>query len=524
MPDFPFPWLHHGPIEPEYLDKCEEVFLWFERPVSPAERVAIEAGCPAPLADVYAWGDTWVYFGSPGDSYDALIRLGYGGLAADASVEEIRALYEDDEAIGRAVVAFAADLEAWVRKAHGVVPIAFFFGPSGTDRDAWGKWSEAKVRDVWTRVNAVPATPAEADDENPARYLGYIRGIMARLVAEHGDPAEVAAELYALDGIHGPIERLTHDESRIHTNGGLLSKALGKGKGRAKALAAWPPYVQLAYLASYTALHEEDLARFDDPVATLRALADALPADRQAAGAHLLAFIADAWVHNTPAFPKPRRKYARLATEILALACARPDATAEMFVNAGGYADLAGDPRTMLTLGMAGLARFPTEPLLWSNTITAAHLVGDVDLERRLVEQLLVAPVQAGEDSRGLEVVAIQLNNLGRPAEVLERVDPERVDMTTTLWECWTWASVLTGTAAQARRAIDTFAALHHEKKVSGDTAENLALLHLKLAEDDAGVKRLKEALKAGKKAKELRKAPEWAPYLAVPGVHDLLA
>lgn len=523
MPDFPFPWLHHGPFETESLDKCEEVFLWFERPVTVDERARIEAGCPAPLADVYAWGDTWVYFGSPGDSYDSLIRFGYAGLAEDASVEELQALYEDDDALNRAVDAFAEALEAWVRKAHTIVPIAFFFGPSATDPDAWGRWSEAKVRELWTRVSAVAPAAEEEDDAHPARYLGYIRGIVARLVAEHGDPAEVAAELYALDGIRGPVHRLSYEESRLHTNGSLLSRALGKGKGRAKKLATWPPYIQLAYLASYTALDEEDLTTFEDPVATLRTLVDALPPERQPAGAHLLAFIADAWVHNTPAFNKPRKKYAKLATAILELACSRPEATAEMFVNATGYADLAHEPAWMLALGQAGLARFPSEPLLWSNTITAARLVGDEELEHTLAEALLTAPLAADDEGRGLEVVAIQLNNLGRPADVLQRVDPERVTMTTTLWECWTWASVLIGTAPQARQALDTFAARHKEKKLSADTAENLALLHFKLAEDEAGTKRLKEALKGGKKAKELRKAKEWAPYLELAGVRALL-
>ena len=114
MPDFAFPWLRHGPFEPDYLDKCEEIFLWFERPVSHAERERIEADCPAPLADFYAWGDTWTYFGSPGDAYDSLIRLGFSGLAEDAGVDEIRALYEDDEALSRALEAFATALEAWV--------------------------------------------------------------------------------------------------------------------------------------------------------------------------------------------------------------------------------------------------------------------------------------------------------------------------------------------------------------------------------------------------------------------------
>lgn len=179
MADFPFLWLRHGRMDIDYTDKCEEVFLWFESPVPKALRKKIERGCPPPLAGMFHWGESFVYFGSAGDSYEYAIVEAYGGEAAQACIEE-----EDWEGfidlLGECLEPFEQAVERWVRGVHAIAPIVLFMGPNAdSDGDVWAEWSEARVAGVMgPRLAAHERKPAEEP------WYGYIRQLLPGLGGE----------------------------------------------------------------------------------------------------------------------------------------------------------------------------------------------------------------------------------------------------------------------------------------------------------------------------------------------------
>lgn len=382
MPAYPFPWVYHGSISPDCLDKCEELFLWFARPLTKKEIAKIEKNCPIPVADFMAWGDRWAYFGSPGDTYDTLVISTYGDVPADATADDWMAIYNDGVKIADAIDRFQAALEAWLLEVHAIVPILFFYGPNTDEHDAWADWSVTQVGTLWDEVKGLEAD--EDDEYGPGQFLAYIQKITAGLMAEHADPAVVVADLYARDGLQGYVSRLSYQESTLHTNGAALGKALAQGA----RLEDFPTYVQLAYLASYDALGRKALVGMADPIGTLHNLVEALPIERSDMGTPFLLLIADNLVHQTPAFTRPLKKHARLAARVLALAADRRDANAQVYVNGSAYAEWAKEPRLMLNLAQKGLAHFSDVPLLWNNAIAAANHLGDTLLAARLAGQM----------------------------------------------------------------------------------------------------------------------------------------
>lgn len=556
MADFPFPWLHHGPMSSDILDKCEEVFLWFTRTVTPEEREEIERGCPEPLADFMAWGDTWTYFGSAGDSYDSTLIARYAGLAEDASFEDWRDVHEDGERLDQALQHYLADLEAWLRRVDTTVPILFFYGPNTDGPDAWGDWSATQVERLWEVVKTLP--PADEDADGPERHLGYIQELAAGIVADHGDPTTVIVDLYARDRAHGYVERLTWAENTVHTHGARLGPALGAKGRRAAKLGTFPPYVQLAYLASYDALDNDVLSEFRDPVEHLRGLVDALPADRADMGTPYLLLIADNLAHNTPGFTRPRKKRAGLAARVLAYAAGRPDANLDVYVNGAMYAEWAKDDRGALTLAQAGLERFGASPELLSSALSAAARLGETELAQKLAArkrttrarpdpQALLAEgaalVQAGDfagarkkleafakrhpEARPLELlihlthvwcqggpkppaslledvyasldgvmgydptllgnVGVLLNQMGKHRDFLSIVDAraKKLPPSAAVWAAYTRAAVLADDAEVAKRVLGQARTRVTEDVVTAEVAENLALLHARLGQEE---------------------------------------
>ena len=157
MAEFPFICFRHGEVDADYLDKCEEVFLWFERAPTLSERKRIVASCPEPIAGDFTWGETFTYFGSAGDTYDFEIAANYG---PDWFKE---ALEEDDwavldrvyEIIWDALEEFTEAVDAWLNEVHELVGISFFSGlwVASPDSD-WAQWSTAHASEARARMDA----------------------------------------------------------------------------------------------------------------------------------------------------------------------------------------------------------------------------------------------------------------------------------------------------------------------------------------------------------------------------------
>jgi hypothetical protein len=419
--EWPFLYFGHGVLDPERIDKCEEVALWFARAPTLSERKRIVVGCPPPLAS-FQWGDVFVYFGSPGDSYDGLVCETYGSPAFKAAMRSLERDFEGfdgstlpdpGDELPACVEPFAADVDRWLADVHAIVPIRFFLGPHGAEEDdPWNRWSEAHAGEAFQLVTAheaaepwlakgeaagsakVAPAPESGRPKAPkvsglevaaiprseaARYFGYIRDRVLRLGFSGGDDQAKRAileTLYGADGITSPPSRLSLEEHRLQTNAGLVDEYLGKGKARRARLAALSPWVRLAWLASYTANRGKDLVGHPDPVGLVRDTLEALPAERAAAGTALTVWIANHLCHIGPGFSKVDRKHADLASRILEGVLDRADAPAEAFLHAATFAEWAGRDEDTLALGTRGIARFPRDRSLLSGAIAAAGRLG----------------------------------------------------------------------------------------------------------------------------------------------------
>jgi hypothetical protein len=161
VPDFPFVYLNHGPLDPESFDKVDAVWIAFAEPVSDEVVAAAAASCPAPLYGFFSADDSWLYCETGSDVYGSMVGFDYGRGENAVSAE--------------GAAAFSAEVEAWVLGIHEQAPIAFVVGPSLPlwDGDAivdpWARWSEEQVRTVvvgWLEryADTHPDLPDEADE------------------------------------------------------------------------------------------------------------------------------------------------------------------------------------------------------------------------------------------------------------------------------------------------------------------------------------------------------------------------
>jgi hypothetical protein len=393
-PTYPFLFLNHGPIDPEAIGKCEELWMWFSRDVTPAERKKIQKRAPAPLSCFLGWDRRFAYFGSAGDSYDGEVISKYGPPELVARIEEatrdeqwdeVATLYgEAMEHLDEAVVAFAADVDRWAKEVHAIVPLVVFYGPHGGGGDGWHEHSKRALGR--TMLPLFAEYRADAAGET---YLGYIKRLVNAYLGAHADEIDLGdlrpGMLAALDDtcrtteLRVPFERLlSSSDAPIQSLGVNVAQALeGLPDAERRAwLERLGPLARLAYLASYSAAGTKDLDRVGDLPAYLRALIAELPAERAHLAPWFVLWTAETLAQDTCAFDKKKRDTSRAgdAVRVLDVALALPGATAPMWAEAVRYRSWAGQHEDALATAQRGLAAFPYDRLLATEAVAAAKV------------------------------------------------------------------------------------------------------------------------------------------------------
>lgn len=376
---YPFLYVNHGVPDIESVGKCEEVFLWFGRTVTPAERARVMEGCPAPIAHVWHWDDAFCYFGSDGDTYEFTLLFEYApkplreaaeGASPQRDPTGWRAAYARlQDSLPASVQRFSDEVERWVRGVHDIVPVVLFWGPAGgPDDDPWHVDSIARFSEVmYERLGAYrPAMRAGKT------YLGYIRTLCDDLLVAppardaRGDARSVAtldaAAAKALPRRY--VSRLSYDENALLSVGELVARYLGDAPGDAARLARLAPATRLVYLASYAAASRRAVDRLVDPAATVRDLVAALPAEAERAVVPLAVMMASTMVHDTPGFDRPRKKHAGRAAAVLAVVLAHPRCTAGTWARCARYQRWAGARDEAIATVRAAIARYGERPVL----------------------------------------------------------------------------------------------------------------------------------------------------------------
>jgi len=389
---FPFLFFGHGEIDPEYMDKCEEVFVWFARPLTKSERARVVAACPPPLAEDWTWGDRFAYFGSAGDTYDWAAAMAYGDPAFRAAVEagDERAFGDLWAQLSLAAPQLQEAFEAWAKTCHAeVAPIVFLSGPNADDEgDAWAAWSEANASRAVAAIRAFareapwaaarehagaeavePAPEARRPRGTPRvekyKVMAAARGrvgkifgwifdrVMSLAASAPGGDRDALTAVYESDGLEAPFERLTYADHHVQSHAALVTTWLDAAADPFAALTSLPAYIQLAYLASYPAEEARWIERFEDPASAVAALRAALAPRRRRVGVTLVAMVADGELHMAPGYrgEAPRGDTAERAARAVAIyetALADPESTAQHFVHAARFALRAGDPARAL--------------------------------------------------------------------------------------------------------------------------------------------------------------------------------
>ncbi|MFO0608385.1 MAG: hypothetical protein U0324_34785 [Polyangiales bacterium] len=387
---YPFLYVNHGVPDVESVGKCEEVFLWFERAVTPAERARVMQGCPAPIAHFAHWDDTFCYFGSDGDSYESTLlfeyapkalREGFERTSPGRDVKAWRAAHARlQDSLSASVARFADEVERWVRGVHDVVPVALFWGPTGgPEDDPWHADSVARFAEVmYERVGACrPATRAGKT------YLGFIRTICDDLLVAppakdaRGDARSVAtldaAAAKALPRRY--VSRLSYQEHDLLAVGELVARYLGDAPDDAARFARLAPATRLVYLASYAASSRRAVDRLADPAGAVRALVAALPPEADRAAVPLAVMMASTMAHDTPGFDRPRKKHAARAAAVLSMVLGHPRCTAGTWARCARYQRWAGARDDAAATLRAALARYGEKPVLLRAMARAAPTV-----------------------------------------------------------------------------------------------------------------------------------------------------
>ena len=330
-PTYPFLFPNHGPIDPECIGKCAELWMWFARDVTPAERKKIEERAPPPLSCFMGWDRRFAYFGSAGDSYDAEVIQHYcppelvTAIAEATSNQDwtrVGKLYQKaQDHFDEAAVAFAMDVERWAREVHEIAPLVVFFGPhgGGGDDDAWHRHSQRALGRVMLPVLAEYQASAEGK-----RCFGYIKKVVQGHLSRHADEVDLdelrpglmasIEDGYRSADLSVPFGRLlSSSDAPLQHLGANVQRALSDlpdGERRAW-IERLSPFARLCYLASYSAAGSRDLDRFGDLPSYLRGLLAELPRERAHLGPWLLLWTAETLAQDTCAFDKKKRDTSR---------------------------------------------------------------------------------------------------------------------------------------------------------------------------------------------------------------------
>lgn len=382
---FPFLWINHGTPDLESVDKCTEVFLWFARPVAEREREEIMRGCPEPVAYVWGWGDSFCYFGSRGDSYDSTVLWKYAPRELVEAQEKAIAARDSAKmrstgvalfnAMSEAIDGFVLDLERWITHVHNTVPIALFWGVSGTpDDDPWHTDSVA-------RIDAVMSEKLRAfssKNKGERQLFAWIQSRCAPLLvtakkrkkASAASAPSDSALIETLDAMAARalprkyVSRLSYEESALLELGACVDDFVHDGRDFERRLRSLAPSTQLAYLASYAAERRRSLDRIEDPINFVSALCKSVAEKQQRAVVPLVVMMASAELHDTPAFDRARRARAPRAAKLLSIALSHPRCRAGTFARASRYLRWAGEREEALRVARDGLARFGERPVL----------------------------------------------------------------------------------------------------------------------------------------------------------------
>ncbi|MFE6820501.1 hypothetical protein [Streptomyces sp. NPDC057675] len=131
MPDFPFLYLNHGPLDPDGFDKVDGAVIGFRDEVCRTDAERIAASCPAPIAGFFHTDGRLFTCESPGDVFSHAVIYSYGRGDQDRGT-----------VTAEAAAAFSRDVESWITRVHAHTPIQFFLGPaSAYPGDYWDEWS-----------------------------------------------------------------------------------------------------------------------------------------------------------------------------------------------------------------------------------------------------------------------------------------------------------------------------------------------------------------------------------------------
>jgi hypothetical protein len=518
MSDFPFLYFHHGELNAETVGESEELFLWFDRVLTGPERRRIVENCPAPVAGLFAWGDRFAYFGSGGGRFDTDIMETYGTGSPGSCVEP-------SVAKAQAVGKFNAALQRWALMAHDIVPLAFFTGPQGAEKDAWGLWSEEQLEGAVERVVAYArarpeilallerplagalesdgGTPGERCDlSEEARYFSYIYGAILRWDVQLVADPEALDLLYATDGILGPVSRPSLDESKLHRNGEAVSVYLARGgqSGLEAALGTLAPYTQLAFLASHTARRAGLLDELTDPVDHVERLVASVRASRFAVITSLVQMIADNGCQVGPTFDVPDKDRAGLGAALLALAHDREDCPPEGFVHAALYHEWTQDYGEAVAVVEHGLACHPRSLDLARAALAVANLGGLTAEAATFAE--LVAELGTAPDERSIldqSYALIHSDDMEGARDALLAYHKDDGDMSADVWVNLLFTVHQTGDHATTKRVVELAEVARQEDPDGLSSAallENLAIGHVVLDQGDqalACLRRLQE-------------------------------
>jgi hypothetical protein len=175
MNKYPFIYLNHGEFDADYIGKCEELFIWFEREVTVKEQKKIMKDCPEPVNFVCHWGKEFVYFGSDGDTYDWGIAYHYLKKINGTEPDEEDVM--DGDCYEEVLPLFQKDLEDWINKVNKIVPVVLFKGPNCNDEgDVWGEWSKENIyKTSMPYLNDYEEKyPGVLKDKEDQKYYRYI--------------------------------------------------------------------------------------------------------------------------------------------------------------------------------------------------------------------------------------------------------------------------------------------------------------------------------------------------------------
>ncbi|GEM_PF-4757157 len=429
---YPFVFIGHGELSPDQIDKCEECYIWFKKPVKPEVRKLIMKTCPPPLAGFFHWADEFVHFGSADDIYDGNIMLAYceekykgileGTTDADPGFWGSKL---NDDIFLNSLKAYAADLERWINEVNGIEPVAFFLGPNAASPvDEWNYWSKNSAAKLalpyiseYTIKHKELFETDHGEEETEIRtikikginswvaemfpgHMKHIYGYVARQLLHYALRTErniifdaderaglraVINSIYRADGIYDGVETLTVSDSTIKHNASLI-ESLVNGLHPAEKyeeINKFDAYTQLAFYASNnrTAVMFANLPNAPDKLKSL--LAD-LPEVRKPVAASLLVFLANNLVKIGPAYEKKYDfKETPLAAEIMELSFDYPEVTAEAFINAAAFCDHLKNYEKMLEVSLKGYEKFPENTSINANVLYSAQKLGRNDITQK---------------------------------------------------------------------------------------------------------------------------------------------